>query len=48
MLQAVFNAFKIPDLRQKIIFTLLMLIVFRIVAHIPLPGVDLVLLEQLL
>jgi preprotein translocase subunit SecY len=48
MLQAVFNAFKIPDLRQKIIFTLLMLIVFRIVAHIPVPGVDLVRLEQLL
>ena len=48
MLQAVFNAFKIPDLRRKIIFTLLMLIVFRIVAHIPVPGVDLVRLEQLL
>lgn len=48
MLQSVFNAFKIPDLRRKIIFTLLMLIVFRIVAHIPVPGVDLVRLEQLL
>ncbi len=40
MLQAVFNAFKIPDLRRKILFTLAMLIVFRIVAHIPVPGVD--------
>ena len=48
MLQAVFNAFKIPDLRRKIIFTLLMLIVFRIVAHIPVPGVDRVRLDQLL
>src|SRR6478672_1591597 len=48
MLQAVFNAFKIPDLRRKIIFTLLMLIVFRIVAHIPVPGVDLARLDQLL
>jgi len=48
MLQAVFNAFKIPDLRRKIIFTLLMLIVFRIVAHIPIPGVDRVRLDQLL
>ena len=48
MLQAVLNAFKIPDLRRKIIFTLLMLIVFRIVAHIPIPGVDRVRLDQLL
>jgi preprotein translocase subunit SecY len=48
MLQAVIRAFKIPDLRQKIIFTLLMLLVFRVVAHIPVPGVDLVRLEQLL
>src|SRR5687767_5263801 len=48
MLQAVFSAFKIPDLRRKIIFTLLMLMVFRVIAHIPVPGVDLVRLEQLL
>jgi preprotein translocase subunit SecY len=48
MLQAVFSAFKIPDLRRKIIFTVLMLLVFRVVAHIPVPGVDLVALQQLL
>ncbi|MGN6673940.1 MAG: preprotein translocase subunit SecY, partial [Thermomicrobiales bacterium] len=48
MLQAVFNAFKIPDLRRRIIFTVLMLLVFRVVAHIPVPGVDLAKLEQLL
>ncbi len=48
MLQAVFNAFKIPDLRRKIIFTLLMLVVFRVVAHIPVPGVDLKRLDELL
>src|SRR5689334_16885007 len=40
MLQAVVNAFKIADLRQKIIFTLAMLFVFRVIAHIPVPGVD--------
>ncbi len=40
MLQAVINAFKIADLRRKILFTLAMLFVFRIVAHIPVPGVD--------
>ncbi|HYJ12415.1 MAG TPA: preprotein translocase subunit SecY [Thermomicrobiales bacterium] len=40
MLQAVVNAFRIPDLRAKIIFTLAMLVVFRIIASIPIPGVD--------
>ncbi len=40
MLQAVFNAFKIPDLRRKILFTLAMLTIFRCIASIPIPGVD--------
>jgi preprotein translocase subunit SecY len=40
MLQAVFNAFRIPDLRRKILFTLAMLAVFRFIASIPVPGVD--------
>src|ERR671911_3200055 len=40
MLQAVINAFKIPDLRAKILFTLAMLVVFRFVASVPIPNVD--------
>ena len=40
MLQAVINAFKIPDLRAKILFTLAMLVLFRCIASIPVPGVD--------
>jgi preprotein translocase subunit SecY len=40
MLQAVVNAFKIPDLRRRILFTLAMLVVFRFIASIPVPGVD--------
>ncbi len=40
MLQAVINAFKIPDLRRKILFTLAMLAIFRFIASIPVPGVD--------
>jgi len=40
MLQAVFNAFKIPDLRRKILFTLGMLAIFRFMASIPVPGVN--------
>lgn len=31
------NAFKIPDLRKRILFTLLMLIIFRFGAHVPVP-----------
>lgn len=39
--------FHLKDLRNKIIFTLLILVLFRIMAHIPLPGVDTAGLETL-
>ncbi len=34
------NVFKIPELRQRILFTLAMLAVYRIAAHVPTPGID--------
>ena len=40
LLQAMFDAFSLPDLRRRILLTLGILIVFRFVAHMPLPGVD--------
>lgn len=40
MFSTIRNIFRVGDLRNKIIFTLLMLVVFRIGAHIPAPGVD--------
>ena len=40
MLSAFRNAFKIPDLRKKILFTLFIIAVYRLGAHIPTPGVD--------
>lgn len=40
MFQALINIFKIPDLRNKVLFTLGMLIIYRIGFFIPLPGVD--------
>lgn len=46
MLQAVANAFKLPDLRKKIIFTLVILVIYRLAAHIPVPGVDTEALRQ--
>jgi len=41
------NAFKLPDLRRKILFTLAMLVVYRFAAHIPVPGVNADALRQL-
>ena len=32
--------FRIPDIRNSILFVVLMLVIFRLVAHIPVPGVD--------
>lgn len=46
MLEALQNAMRLPDLRRKIIFTLFVLIIYRIAAHIPVPGVDLAALES--
>ncbi len=41
------NAFKIPELRRKILITILILIVFRVAAHIPVGGVNLAGLKSL-
>ncbi len=40
MLGTVFNIFKISDLRNKILFTIALLIIYRIGFHIPNPGFD--------
>ena len=47
LIQAMIDAFSLPDLRQKLLFTLAMLVVFRFVAHIPIPGVDLAALQKI-
>lgn len=40
MIQALINIFKVPELRNRILFTIGMLIIYRIGFWIPLPGVD--------
>ena len=40
LLKAFANAFRVPDLRNKILFTLLIIGVYRLGAHIPTPGID--------
>lgn len=40
MIKAFQNALKIPELRKRLIFTALLLIIYRLGAHITLPGID--------
>lgn len=47
MLSALANIFRITELRRKVIFTLAMFVVFRAGTHIPVPGVNASVIEQL-
>src|ERR1035437_4690535 len=40
MLQAALNAFKLPDLRRKLLFTMGILVIYRFAASVPVPGID--------
>lgn len=46
MLTTIAKAWKIDDIRKKIVFTLLMLVVFRIGSNIPVPNINRAALEQ--
>ena len=48
MLRAFVNAFKVPDLRNKIFFTLFIIAVYRLGSHIPVPVVDIDILQNAL
>jgi preprotein translocase subunit SecY len=47
LLSSLKNMFKVPDLRNKILFTLLMLAIYRLGSHVPVPGIDLSAVKQL-
>ncbi|WP_299299876.1 preprotein translocase subunit SecY [uncultured Fretibacterium sp.] len=47
MLGSFGDAFRLPDLKRRILFTLGVLFVFRLGAHIPTPGVDTAAMAQL-
>lgn len=47
MLSALSNILKITELKDKIVFTLMMFFIFRLGTHIPVPGVDPTAIEQL-
>ena len=40
MLTAFTRAFKTPDLRRKLLFTLFIIVIFRLGSHVPVPGVS--------
>ena len=40
MLTAFTRAFKTPDLRRKLLFTLAIVVIFRLGSHVPVPGVS--------
>ena len=39
MLRAISNVWKLPDLRRKLVFTFVILVIFRLAAHVPVPGI---------
>lgn len=48
MINSFQQALKIGDLRKKLLFTLFMLLIFRIGAHLPIPGINAEAMAQLL
>ena len=46
MLEKLANIFRIPDLRKRVMFTMGLLAVYRLGAHIPTPGINSALLQQ--
>jgi preprotein translocase subunit SecY len=48
MIQALRDAVRLPDLRRRLFYTLLILVIFRAVSHVPVPGIDSVALQQML
>ncbi|MGA3067995.1 MAG: preprotein translocase subunit SecY [Tepidisphaeraceae bacterium] len=40
MFKTLINIFKVPELRNKVLFTFFMLLIYRIGFHVPIPGVD--------
>jgi len=47
LLQAMFDAFSLPDLRRRILITVGILVAFRFIAHVPMPGVNPLILKDL-
>src|SRR6266576_61313 len=40
MIKTLINGFRVPELRNKVLFTIFMLLIYRIGYHVPIPGLD--------
>ena len=47
LMNTVAKGFKVKEIRNKILFTLMMLVIFRIGSNIPVPGIDRTYLAQM-
>ena len=47
MLDSIQNVLNVPEFRKRAVFTLIMFIIFRLGVHIPVPGVDASVIENL-
>jgi len=46
MIEALRNALKLADLRRRLLYTILILVIYRMASNIPVPGVDRIALKQ--
>jgi|UniRef100_A0A7V3N629 preprotein translocase subunit SecY len=46
MIETLKKIFSLKDLRKRILYTIVLLLIFRVLAHVPLPGVDITKLKQ--
>lgn len=47
MIESIANAFKVPDLKRRILFTLTIIAIYRFGAHIPVPGIDISAIQEI-
>ncbi len=47
MLQSLLNAWRLPDLRKKLLFTALIIAIYRLGCYIPVPGVDVASIKEM-
>ncbi|HLL92396.1 MAG TPA: preprotein translocase subunit SecY, partial [Solirubrobacteraceae bacterium] len=47
MLSTILNAFRVADIRKKLLFTAGMLLIYRLGSHVPVPGVNLTAVNNL-
>jgi len=47
VLSSLRNIYRVPDLRNKVLFTVFMIVIYRFGAYLPVPGIDVSVLSEL-